>query len=138
MSAKQSRFPSGITAFLGHKVRIQPTGQVLPTLMLLGRMYGSGMPMLVIALGAGILDLIGRERIAPCANPHIPVDMFHAGEPAMVIRDFTFIPGDTPIRHRRRLRKSVVRGETAAEDAAQHDPLIHQVAEEGAWGQRRR
>jgi hypothetical protein len=78
MSAKQSRFPSGITAFLGHKVRIQPTDQVLPTLMLLGRMYGSGMPVVVIALCAGILgpDRKGADTVvgfAPWANPHIPV-----------------------------------------------------------------
>jgi hypothetical protein len=101
MSAKQSRFPSGITAFLGHKVRIQPTGQILPTLMLLGRMYGSGMPVLVIALCAGILDLIGKERIRWWVLLLVLIlifqwDMFHTGEPAMVIRDFTSSPVTRP------------------------------------------
>ena len=75
---------------------------------------------------------------APCANPHIPVGHVPHWRTCDGNSGLYFIPGDTPIRHRRRLRKSVVRGETAAEDAAQHDPLIHQVAEEGAWGQRRR
>jgi hypothetical protein len=101
MSAKQSRFPSGITAFLGHKVRIQPNGQVLPTLMLLGRMYGSGMPVLVIALSAGILGRFGKERIRWWVLLLVLIlifrwDMFHAGEPAMVIREFTSSPVTRP------------------------------------------
>jgi hypothetical protein len=47
ISAKQSRFPSGITAFLGQKVRIQPIGQVLPNLMYTARSYPQGLARLL-------------------------------------------------------------------------------------------
>jgi hypothetical protein len=61
--------------------------------MLLGRVYGSGMPVLVIALCAGTMGLIGEERIRLWVLLLVLIlifqwDMFHAGEPAIVIRDF--------------------------------------------------
>ncbi|MGC1296617.1 MAG: hypothetical protein WA869_16395, partial [Alloacidobacterium sp.] len=65
---------------------------------LLGRMYGSGMPVLVIAFCAGILGLIGKELIRWWVLLLVLIllfqwDMFYVGENPLVIRDFvSFIP----------------------------------------------
>jgi hypothetical protein len=60
--------------------------------MLLRRIYGAGMPVFVVALCAGILGLIGKERIRWWVLLLSLVlffqwMMFISGEPALVIID---------------------------------------------------
>ena len=71
--------------------------------MLLRRIYGSGMPLIVVALCAGILGLIGKERIRWWVLLLSLVlffqwMMFISGEPALVISGLRFLyyPGDPP------------------------------------------